>query len=332
MPISTISQKGLDDPLTLTSLAVTGQASLGTGQTDYIAAIGGGGTARVEAVGGNTNINLSLSTKGTGATYFWRGGYGGTASMLIDGSGNVGIGTTTPATKLNIADIGTGVALQFNGYTGGQNIQAKIECERPNFNNFESQLRFYTHNGSSLAEKMRINQSGQVITGSSITGGTPQGDLNVIGATSTKTEFYMLKAGQVEGHIGFIAGTNDNWYFNTGPSLGTYGLYQANNSTSWFANSDERLKTDLVPIENGLKKVAALRSVTGRYKVDAEGTSRAFLIAQDVQAVLPEAVTKTHILDDETEYLGVGYTDVIPLLVAAIKELKAEIDALKANR
>jgi hypothetical protein len=86
----------------------------------------------------------------------------GTEDMRITSAGDVGIGTSSPATRLNIADIGSGVALQFNGYTGGQNIQAKIECERPNFNNFESQLRFYTHNGSSLAEKMRIDQNGYV--------------------------------------------------------------------------------------------------------------------------------------------------------------------------
>ena len=88
---------------------------------------------------------------------------GGAESMRIDSSGNVGIGTSSPATRLNIADSGGGVSLQFNGYTGGQNIQAKIECERPNFNNFESQLRFYTHNGSSLAEKMRIDQNGNLL-------------------------------------------------------------------------------------------------------------------------------------------------------------------------
>ena len=71
------------------NLAISGQASLGTGQTDYVAALGGGGTARVEAIGGNTNINLALSTKGTGAVYFWKAGYGGTNTMLIDGSGYV---------------------------------------------------------------------------------------------------------------------------------------------------------------------------------------------------------------------------------------------------
>jgi hypothetical protein len=54
------------------------------------------------------------------------------------------------------------------------------------------------------------------------------------------------------------------------------------------------------------------------------------LIAQDVQAVLPEAVTPYQVKDDATEYLGLAYTDVIPLLTAAIQELKAEFDAYKA--
>ena len=75
-------------------------------------------------------------------------------------------------------------------------------------------------------------------------------------------------------------------------------------------------------IENAAQKVSMLRAVTGRFKTDAEGTSSAFLIAQDVQAVLPEAVDANN-----PERLGVAYTDVIPLLVAAIKELKAINDA-----
>ena len=69
-----------------TTLDVSGTASLGTDQTDFIKAIGGAGTSRIDAVGGNTNVNLSLATKGTGSVYFWRGGYGGTQNILIDGS------------------------------------------------------------------------------------------------------------------------------------------------------------------------------------------------------------------------------------------------------
>jgi len=69
-----------------------------------------------------------------------------------------------------------------------------------------------------------------------------------------------------------------------------------------------------------------LRSVIGKYKTDEEGVRRSFLIAQDIQTQFPEALESS-----DPDKLGVQYTDVIPLLVASIKELKAEVDALKAR-
>ena len=113
----------------------------------------------------------------------------------------------------------------------------------------------------------------------------------------------------------------------------TNGLYLAANATAWTAVSDEREKENLVPISNAVSKVASLRAVTGNYISDESKKSRAFLIAQDVQSVLPEAVDSS-----DPEKLGVQYTDVIPLLVAAIKEqqaiitqLQADVAALKGN-
>ena len=50
------------------------------------------------------------------------------------------------------------------------------------------------------------------------------------------------------------------------------------------------------------------------------------MIAQDVQKVLPQAIG-----EDDKGYLGVRYTEVIPLLVAAIKELNAKVTALEAQ-
>jgi hypothetical protein len=99
---------------------------------------------------------------------------------------------------------------------------------------------------------------------------------------------------------------------------GSGGVYLGSGGTSWTSASDERVKDIIEPIENGLTKVASLRAVIGKYKKDEEGTRRSFLIAQDVEAVLPEAVNYSN--PDE---LGLSYTDVIPLLVASIKELKA---------
>jgi hypothetical protein len=71
-----------------------------------------------------------------------------------------------------------------------------------------------------------------------------------------------------------------------------------------------------------------LRSVIGRYKVDNENTRRAFLIAQDVKTVMPEAITE---LDDEKNTLILQYTELIPLLVASIKELTERIVTLEAK-
>ena len=103
-------------------------------------------------------------------------------------------------------------------------------------------------------------------------------------------------------------------------------------ATSWSSASDERLKENLVEITDAANKVASLRAVVGNYKFDADKTRKPFLIAQDVQAVLPEAVgSGRNSKDDETEYLNVSYTEVIPLLVAAIKELKSELDTVKAE-
>jgi hypothetical protein len=104
------------------------------------------------------------------------------------------------------------------------------------------------------------------------------------------------------------------------------GMYMVYGGTSWTSSSDERLKTDLVPIENAVAKVSLLRAVTGRFKTDAAGTSRAFLIAQDVQTVFPEAVDALN-----PKSLGLQYADMIPLLVATIKELEGRIAALEAR-
>jgi len=85
------------------------------------------------------------------------------------------------------------------------------------------------------------------------------------------------------------------------------------------------VKDIIEPISNAVAKVGSIRSVIGKFKTDDSSKRRSFLIAQDVQSVLPEAVDVV----GENNELGLRYTEVIPLLVAAIKELTAEVNALK---
>ena len=143
----------------------------------------------------------------------------------------------------------------------------------------------------------------------------------IFGAMAGTTKFYV-------GAYSAILGGAANGSLTCQNSAGG-GVYLSGAATSWSAASDERRKDIIEPITDAANKVSTLRAVIGKYKTDAEGTRRSFLIAQDVQAVLPEAVNVME--DKDGELLGVQYTDVIPLLVAAIKELKAEIDILKGN-
>lgn len=103
------------------------------------------------------------------------------------------------------------------------------------------------------------------------------------------------------------------------------GVDLAPGGTSWASASDIRLKRNLETITDGLNKVSQLRAFVGQYVTDEPGVSRAFLAAQDVQKVLPQAV------HGDEDNLKLAYTEVIPLLVSALHDAKARIEALEAR-
>lgn len=94
--------------------------------------------------------------------------------------------------------------------------------------------------------------------------------------------------------------------------------------------SDERLKTNIQPIEAALDKVCQLNGYTFDYIRDNRAS--AGVIAQEVEAVLPSAIREQeggfHGEDGQT-YKTVQYDQLHGLLIEAIKELKAEVEALK---
>jgi hypothetical protein len=98
--------------------------------------------------------------------------------------------------------------------------------------------------------------------------------------------------------------------------------------------SDERLKTDIVKIDSALDKVDQINGYTFTYTAD--GKKSAGVIAQEVEKVLPSAITESALPlkmgeDDKTEYKTVQYDQLIGLLVEAVKELKAEVAELKGK-
>lgn len=126
----------------------------------------------------------------------------------------------------------------------------------------------------------------------------------------------------------------------TGAS-GTAGQIRATNSITAFY-SDRRLKTEVAKIENALDKIEQLTGVIYTQNKLAESfgynnyEEQVGLYAQDVQKIQPQAVKPApfDIAEDGSSksgenYLTVQYERLIPLLVEGIKELRAEVRALK---
>lgn len=115
----------------------------------------------------------------------------------------------------------------------------------------------------------------------------------------------------------------------------TAGPYVSVNNTSWTNASDERLKNITGSITGALASVAQMRAVRYTWKDDANNKPQIGLIAQDWQAAFPEVVdVPEHEVDPKTGdtlYLGVKYTETIPILLACIQELNAKVEALQAK-
>lgn len=91
---------------------------------------------------------------------------------------------------------------------------------------------------------------------------------------------------------------------------------------NFVSSSDARLKSDIAPIPDALAKVQALNGVT--FTMAGSDVRQMGLIAQEVQAVAPEAVVETEGL------LRLAYGNLIGLLVEAIKDLAREVEQLRA--
>jgi hypothetical protein len=169
---------------------------------------------------------------------------------------------------------------------------------------------------------------GEVGVGFDATGGTPSIKLGPGNGGHPAFVWYPYNK---------VSGPNTNYtnvYFNgdsnTFQIINTSnGVYLANNGTSWASLSDETRKDIIEPITNALTKLSKIRSVIGKYKTDSADVRRSFFLAQDFEKVMPEAVTKSS--DNQGEFLGLQYQDALPLLAAAINELREKFDAYVAS-
>ena len=111
-------------------------------------------------------------------------------------------------------------------------------------------------------------------------------------------------------------------------TLSTSGATFTHNVTAY---SDGRLKEDVKPIKNALDTVEKLEGVTYTRKDNQE--KNIGFIAQQIEEACPELAERVvGEMDDERKTKHVNYANMVALLVEAVKELKAEVDELKAAK
>lgn len=254
---------------------------------------------------------------------------GGTTAVTVDSSQNVGIGVTPSAwTRPAIQNGAAGSVSYFaatnigvmtsNVYFDGSN---KYIATNPavQYSQGSGQHSWSVAASGTAGNPITFTQAMTLDASRNLLVGTTS-----VGAYTGAAVTLSRDSGTTKWAVGPTAGTPTNFWVASSGSTGVY--LNGTSATSWSSNSDERIKENLIPITNALEKTLTLRTVIGNFIGDTTKTPHPFLIAQDVLAVLPEAVDTSN----QDKY-GLAYSEVIPLAIAAIKELSAKLDAATAR-
>ena len=146
-------------------------------------------------------------------------------------------------------------------------------------------------------------------------------------ASGGELAIHMHGTGATKGYVGFKTNSptqrldvDGNGRFRSiGSSASAGALHYTADGTLTTNTSDERLKTNILTLNNALDKVKQLRGVTYNWTENPTGDTRIGFIAQEVNNIIPELTFINP--NSEEQYMGVHYDNVTALLVEAIKEL-----------
>jgi trimeric autotransporter adhesin len=238
-------------------------------------------------------------------------------NVLDDGSGNVGIGTTSPGANLDLVSTSTGAAYALRSTISG---------------NANTGYAGYFSNTATTANYGVYATSATTTSGyglySAVTGAANTGYSGYFTNTATSGANYALYASNAaaSGYGGYF--TNSN---SSGVALWCSSSYPngCGGNESWYNTSDLRAKdavTDL-PSARGLDGVLKLRPVTYRWKDKTrEQSEHLGLIAQEVEAVYPEVVGM-----GRDGIRSMAYSDLVVPLIKAVQELKTDNDNLRGE-
>jgi hypothetical protein len=219
--------------------------------------------------------------------------------LLIDGSGNVGIGTASPQKPLeSISDSNDFVSVGVNqiadeAWTG---------------------IHFGYREANNSYRKSAI-----VFQRTDLTENNAQGKVHILNGPQSGAGNATLSDARLT-----IAENGSVGILTTSPAyaLDVLGTIRATGDV--IAYSDARVKDNIQPIENALEKVISLRGVSYNRKDTDDKSRKIGVIAQEVLPIIPEVVSK-----DQNGNYSVSYGNMVGLLIEAVKEQQKQIEELK---
>ncbi len=299
----------------------------------------------------NRNGDLNLMTGGTGAT--------ATTRLKIDSSGNVGIGTDSPDTKIQIKGAVNSSQLILGG-TDGRGLKISTTNEGGQDDSsviFDAQDTESSGVNSTLIFKNGGTESFRISGNRTKDFGSFEG---FSGGYNSK-----FKAGSAASYAVRMdaPGTGSAGILQVVNGYGQVGSIRVNGaSTYFFTSSDYRLKTDVQPMTGASARVQALNPVNFEWIADGNRTDG--FLAHEAQAVVPESVVgvKDAMKDEPYEvtpaveatydeegneltasveavmgtrsipdHQSIDQSKLVPLLTAALQEALTEIASLKTR-
>jgi len=310
----------------------------------------------------NTNVSTSVAnaSPNSGVNMHVHGGNGLAQGILFDAYGGSvavgdysvnnasslilrrsnGLASTPQAVKINDV-IGTLAGQGYNGTAYSTNRASISYIATENWttgaNGTKIEFRTTTTGASSSSVALTIESNRDLVTPGNFTSATVTtsnvtatiGTITTVNATTVSGTLQTAAQPNVTS-VGTLTGLNVAGSATISGTLTVTGFIKSAADITAYYTSDERLKTQIEKIDNALAKTVSLDGITFNWNdlaVDKDTKEReSGVLAQQVLLALPEAVTER-----ENGYLAVRYEKLVPLLIEAIKELKAEVDALKKS-
>jgi hypothetical protein len=303
----------------------------------------------VESINGNGILNINAGSYvafGTGSP---------TERMRIDSSGNVGIGATPSPWNVGRAiQIGSAsdaslwgflnsAYLSSNAYYNGVWIYNATAAATQYLQQSGEHIWYTAPSGTAASgitftERMRITSGGTLAVGSTSYGGYTNAKLSVNGGTSQAAIIsHAIGSGNDVISCWNAATTGDNnfisFYTEASPTArGSIFYNRAAGLTVYSTTSDQRLKENIVDASSAMSLINSVKIRSFNW-IETGNKVNFGVIAQELITVAPEAVIEGHNNAEfgKNPYWQVDTSTLVPAMIKAIQELKAEFDAYKAS-